>query len=130
MRVTQYAGLEKARLVVERRSTRRGAERRRGVALQAKQVDVADFKHVGIGPAVRQMARLASIHLYRRMLVHEWSLLVRVTLEANRILGGGSPQLFRLFRSVHVVAIAALYQAFIHAVMEGHVELRFLLEVA
>ena len=112
---------------MERGSSRRGAEGRGSVALQAKQVDVAHFQHVRIGPAVRQMARLASINLDGSMLVHKRPLLVRVTLEADRILRGGSPHLFRLHRTVHVVAITALDQSFIHAMMEGHVELRFLL---
>ena len=94
------------------------------MALQAEQVDVAELQHVGIWSAVRQMARLASIDLYGRMFVNKRSLLVRVALEADRILRGGSPHLLGFDRAVHVVAIAALDQPFIHPMMEGHVELR------
>ena len=50
--VAQSARLEESGLVVERWRSRRGAERRR-MTLQAEQVDVADFEHVGIGPAMR-----------------------------------------------------------------------------
>ena len=100
------------------------------MALQAEQVHIAEFQHVGIWSTVRQMARLASIDLYGSVLVHKRSLLVRVTLEADRILRGGSPHLLRLHRTVHVMAIAALHQPFIHPMMERHVELGFLLEMA
>ena len=100
------------------------------MALQAEQVDVTELEHVGIRPAVRQMARLASINLYGSVLVDEWPLLVGVALEANRILGGGSAHLFGACCAVHVVAIAALDQSFIHPVMERHIKLSFLLKVA
>jgi hypothetical protein len=76
------------------------------------------------------MAGLASINLYRLMFENERPLLVRMTLEADRILRRGSPHLFGFHRSVYIVAIAALDQSLIHPVMERHVELRFLLEVA
>jgi len=130
LRMTQHARLEKACLIVKRRSTRRPAEAGRRVALQAQQVDVAQFQHVGIWSTVSQMARLASIGLYRLMLENKWPLLVRVTLEADRILRRGSPHLFGGHRAMHVVAIAALHQPFIHPMMERHVELGLLLEMA
>jgi hypothetical protein len=128
--VAQHAGLEKARLVVKRRHARRAAKTGCRVALQAKQVDIAELQHVRIRPAVGQMARLASLDLYRSMLVHKRPLLIRVALEADRVLRRGSPHLFRAHRAVHVVAIAALHQPFIHPMMKRHVELRFLLEMA
>src|SRR5271168_1212107 len=76
------------------------------------------------------MARLASIHLHGRVFEHKRSLLVRVALEADSVLRGGSPHLVRLHRAVHVVAIAALDQALVDAMMKGHVELSFLLQMA
>ena len=88
LRVAQQARLKETCLVVERRRSRRRAERRSRVALQAKQVDVAELQHVRIRPAMRQVARLASIHLDRRMLEYERALLVDVALEADRILRG------------------------------------------
>jgi hypothetical protein len=100
------------------------------VALQAEQVDVAQFQHVGIWSTVRQVARLASIDLYGRMLEHKRPLLVRVTLEADRILRGGSLHLLGLDCAVRIVTVGALDQPFVHPMMERHVELGFLLEMA
>ncbi len=100
------------------------------MALQAKQVDVAELQHVGIRSTVRQMARLASFDLHGSVLVDKWPLLVRVAFKADRILGGRSSDLFRSHRAVHVVAIATLDQPFIHPMVKRHVELSFLLEMA
>ena len=79
---------------------------------------------------MRQMAGLTSVDLHRLVFENKRSLLVRVAFEADRILRGRSPHLVGLYRSVHVVAIAALDQSFVHAMVERHVELRFLLEMA
>src|ERR1700723_305918 len=68
LRVAQDARLEKACLVMERRSPRRPAEAGRRVALQAEQFDFAKIQHVRIWSAVRHMARLASIDLYGLLL--------------------------------------------------------------
>ena len=106
--VAQRARLKQARLVVKRWHARCTAKTRRRVTLQAQQVDVAQFQHVRIWSAVRQMARLASFHLHRGMLVHKRPLLVRVAFKTNRILRRGSSHLFGLYRSVYVVAVAAL----------------------
>jgi hypothetical protein len=76
------------------------------------------------------MAGLAPVGLHRLVLEYKRSLLVRVALEADRVLRRGSPHLLGTDRPVHVVAIAALHQPFIHPVMERHVELRFLLKMA
>jgi len=128
--VAQRASLKEAGLVMKRRSPWRGAEGRSRVALQTEQVDVAQLQHVRIRSTVRQMARLASIDLYGRMLVYKRSLLVRVTRKANCVLRGGSPHLLWTDRAMDVVAVAALDQPFVHSMMEGHVELGFLLEMA
>lgn len=100
------------------------------MALQAQQVDVAQPQHVRVRAAMCQVARLASVDLYRRMLVHKRALLVRVTLEADRILRRVGPHLLRPHCPVRIVAVAALNEPLIHAVMERHFELRLLLEVA
>ncbi|MGC1619094.1 MAG: hypothetical protein WA765_11465 [Candidatus Acidiferrum sp.] len=130
LRMTQHARLEKACLIVKRRHARRAAETGCRVALQAKQIDVADLQHVRIRPAVRQMARLASIDLYGSVLVYKRSLFVDVTFEADGVLRRGSPHLLGAHRTVHVVTITALHQPFIHSMMERHFELSFLLEMA
>jgi hypothetical protein len=85
---------------------------------------------MGVWSTVRQMARLTSIDLHRLVFENKRTLLVRVALEADRILRGRSPHLVGFHRAVHVVAIAALDQTFIHTMMERHVELGFLLQMA
>jgi hypothetical protein len=77
-----------------------------------------------------EVTRLASIHLDGRMLEDKRTLLVDVTFEADRVLRRGRPDLFWTYRSVRVMAIAALDQPFVHAMMERHVELGLLLQVA
>ena len=78
------------------------------MALQTEQVDVTELQHVGIRSTVRQMAGLASVDLDGHVFEHKWPLLVGVALEADCILRGRSPHLVGLYRSVNVVAIAAL----------------------
>jgi len=115
---------------VERRSSRRSAKARRGVALQAKQVEVAQFQHVRIWPAVHHMTGLATINLYRLMFEYKRSLLVRVTREANRILRGRSPHLMGPHSPVRIVAVGTLDEAFIYSMVERHIELSFLRKMA
>ena len=100
------------------------------MALQAQQVDVAQLQHVRIRPAVRHMARLASVDLHRLVFENKRPLLVRVAREADRVLRRRRAHLLGLHRAVHVVAIAASDQPFIHPMMEGHIELGSLLEMA
>lgn len=100
------------------------------MALQAKQVHVAELQHVWIRSSVCQVAGLAPINLDRRMLEDKWSLLVYVTFEADRILRGRSPYLLWPYRAMHVVAIAALDEPFVYSMVERHIELGFLLEMA
>jgi hypothetical protein len=76
------------------------------------------------------MARLTSIDLHRLVFENKRPLFVCVALKADCILRRRSPHLVGLDRAVDVMAIAALDQPFIHAMMERHVELRFLLQMA
>ena len=128
--VAQRACLEERRLVMEGRGARRTTETGIGVALQAEQVDIADFQHVGVRPAMHLVARAAPVDLHSGMLVDERPLLLGVALKADGVLRGGSAHLLRTRGAVDVVAIAALNQAFIYAVVERHREFRFLREVA
>lgn len=100
------------------------------MTLQAQQIDIAQLQHARVRPTMRHVAGLTSIDLYGCVLEHEWSLQIRVTLEADRILRGRSSHLLGLHRTVHVVAITALDQPFIYSMVERHVELGFLLEMA
>jgi len=57
------------------------------------------------------------------MLEYKRSLLVRMALEADRILRRGVPHLLGLHRPVHVVAVTANQQAFVDAMVERHFEI-------
>src|SRR5580692_1336501 len=129
-RVAQNTGLEKARLIVESRSSRRTAEGGVRVALQTKQVHIAQLEHMGIGSSVGQVAGLAPIDFDRLVLEDERPLLIGVTFETDGVLRGTRAHLLGLHRAVYVVAIAALDQAFVHPGVERHVELSLLLKMA
>ncbi len=82
-----------------------------------------------IRPTVHQMAGFAAIHLHRRVLVNKRPLLVDMALEADLVLCGRGPQLVRFHGSMRVVAIGALHQTLVHAMVEGHVEFGLLRQV-
>ena len=128
--VAKRACLEKCVLIMEAGRPWRSAETRLRVALQAEHVYVADLQHMRIGTTVRNVARLASLDLYGFMLEHVRTLFVRMALKAHKILGGRGSHLFWFHRSVHVVAVAALNQAFIYPVVKRHLELGFLSQMA
>lgn len=100
------------------------------MALQAQYVDVTHLEQVRIGRAMRRMAHLAALDLHNLVFKDEWALLVRVALEADRVLCGRDTQLMWLRCAVGVMAIRTLNQAFVHAMVEWHLELRFLLQMA
>jgi hypothetical protein len=128
--MAQHARLEEARLVMERRRSRRPAEAGRRVTLQTQQVHVAQLQHVWIRSAMHQVAGLAAINFHRLMLEHKRSLLVCVAREADLILRRRGAHLLRPHRAVRIVAVRALHQALVHAVVERHVEFRLLRQVA
>jgi|SRR5580658_977964 hypothetical protein len=127
--MTERACLEKSVLVVETRSSRRSAESRRRMALQAQQVDIAYLQHVRVWPAMRDVAGLAAFELYCFVLEHEWTLFVDMARKADNVLRRGCPDLLRFHRAVHIVTVTALNEALVHAMVKGHVELRLLLQV-
>jgi len=100
------------------------------VALQTEHVDVAEFQQVGVRRSVRDVAGSAALNLYRRVLEYKWAMLVHVALEADRVLRGRQAHLLGQFGAVRIMAIAALDQTLVDAVVKGHGELRLLLEVA
>jgi hypothetical protein len=100
------------------------------MALQAQQVYIAQLQHVRIRPAVHQMAGLAPVNLHRLMLEYKRPLFVCVARETDRILRGRRPYLLGLHGAVRIVAVRALQQALVHAVVERHIEFGLLREVA
>ena len=79
---------------------------------------------------MNRMARFAAIHFHSRVLIHEWSLLIGMALEADRVLRGSHPHLLRTFRAMRIVAISALDQPFVDPMMEGHIKFGLLRQVA
>ena len=79
---------------------------------------------------MHQVAGLATIHLHRLVFEYKRSLFVRVAREADRILCGRSPYLLGFYRAVWIVTVRTLDEAFVDAMMEGHVELCFLRQMA
>ncbi len=77
-----------------------------------------------------QVARPAAIDLYRRVFVDKRPLLIGVAFETDCVLRGGSHHLFGPRGAVRIVAIGALNESFIHSMMERHIELRLLLQMA
>jgi len=78
---------------------------------------------------VRGVARLAAFRLNGLVLKHERTSLIGVARVANRILRRRGSHLLCRYRSVRVVAVAALNQPFVHPMVKGHAELRFLLKM-
>lgn len=100
------------------------------MTLQTQQVHVAELEHVRIRTAVDHVAGHAAIDFHGRVLVNEGTLLVGVAFEADDILRGVRSHLFRELRSMWIVAIGALNQAFVNAMMKRHGEFGFASQVA
>ena len=76
---------------------------------------------------MRNMAGRASLDFHRLMFEDERPLLIGVAGEAHGVLGRRGPYLLRSNRAVRIVAVRALHQSLIHAMMKGHLELLLLL---
>ena len=100
------------------------------MAREAQQIHVAHFQQVRVWRAVRRVASRAAFDSYWLMFENKWAALIRVAGVAHGILLGRSAQLVRAHRSMRIVAIGALNQAFVYSMMKRHSELRFLLQVA
>lgn len=100
------------------------------MTLQAEDIEVAGFEQMWIGGAMRRMARLAALWLVGLMFENEGPLLVGVAREADRIPRSRRPKLLPDESAMSVMAIRAFDQPFFDTVVEGHVELRFHLQVA
>ena len=75
------------------------------------------------------MARFAAFRLDRLMFEYERSLFVRVARVADRISRCRRAQLLADEPAVRVMAIRALHESFLHPMVEGHIELRLLVEM-
>ena len=100
------------------------AARNRAMTLVAQLIDVAYIQQTRVLRPVRRVAAHAAFALHRRMLEHKRSARFGVALRADRILVSRRLEVVGPKCPMRVMAIAALHQAFIHLVMEGHVECR------
>ena len=102
----------------------------RAVALVAERGHRRHIHQPRILRTVRCVAGHTALALYRSMLIDERTALVTVALGADRALISRGLQVVWTKGAVSIVAVGALHQSFIHLVMNGHVELGFLLSVA
>ena len=124
--VTHGAGLILRRLIVCRPGWPGGRQLgREGVALQAQHVHHADSQKPRIRGTVRRMATAAAFGLHRYMLVDERPLLIDVALVTNRISAGLRAHLPHVRCAMGIVAVVALHQALVYAVMVGLGKIRF-----
>lgn len=112
--VTHRASLVLHRLVV-RRSLRSLC--REAVTLQAHQIDLADPQEPRIRRSMRRVTRRAPFGLYRDMLVNVRPALIRMTLIADGVPARQRSHLPQRSGAMNVVAVVALDQAFVDAVM-------------
>ena len=85
--MTQRASLVFLCLVVKRRDRGHCRINREGVALQAKQIDLASPQQARIRRAMRQMTGDATLCFHRRVLVSEGARLVGMAGKTNYVLG-------------------------------------------
>src|SRR5271165_4012535 len=121
--VTQRAGLVFLRLIVESRSGRWSCIRVQRMATHAQEIHLVLLQHPRVGGAVGRMAHLAALDL-GFMLVNERPLLVGVALVTNFVLASHGAKLVPLKPPMRIVAVVALHESFIHAVVKGARELR------
>src|SRR5271156_3261511 len=130
LHVAGGARLKESGLVVKRRGSRRSAEARGRMALQTQDVDVANLQQMRVRRAMHSVARRASLDFHGSVLENKWPLLIGMASEANNVLRRRSAHLLRPSGPMRVVAVGALNQTLVHAVMKRHFELRLLLQVA
>ena len=79
---------------------------------------------------MRNVARQATLDFYGLVLENKGPLLVGVAGKADGILRGRGADLFRTSSAVRIMAIGALQQTFVNAMVKRHFELCLLLQMA
>jgi len=97
---------------------------REGMALQTEHVHQAHFEEPSIGGTVGRMASAAALGLHRDVLVNEGPLLVHMALVADGIPARQGSQLPHGRRAMRVMAVNALHQTLVDAVVIGFGEIR------
>ncbi len=89
------------------------------MTLQAQRVDVVPSQETWIRRTVRIVARTAALRFDWRMLINKRTGLFCMALYTDGIAGDAAMQSLVLEGAMRIVTIAAIYQTFIHFVMEG-----------
>ncbi len=100
------------------------------VALVAERGDGRHVQQAGVLGTVRRMASQTPLGLDRDVFIDERPARLGVALGADRVLVGRGLQVVGSEGAVHVVAIAAPDQAFVHLMVERHTEGRLSVGVA
>ena len=87
------------------------------VTLQAEQVYLAHSQVAWIGGPVRRVTTAAALRLHRHVFIHKRSLFVGMALDADRVSAGHRPDLPEGSGAVDVVAVAALDETFVYAMV-------------
>jgi hypothetical protein len=125
--VAQCAGLVFGRLIVSRAG---GTLHGKRVTLQAQQVHLTYAQQARIGRAMRRVAARATLRLDRYMFVDKWPLFIRVAFKTDSVSLRQSANLAQRRRSMDVVAVTALNQSLINAMMMWLRKVRFRRDVA
>ncbi len=100
------------------------------VALVAERVDGRHVQQAGVLGTVRSVASQTPLGFDRDVFIDERPARLGVALGADHVLVGRGLQVVGPEGAVHVVAIAAHDQAFVHLVVERHIERRLSVGVA
>ena len=100
------------------------------VALVAERVDGRHVQQAGVLGTVRSVASQTPLGLDCDVFIDERPARLGVALGADRVLVGRGLHVVGQEGAVHVVAIAAHHQAFVHLVVERHIERRLSVGVA
>ena len=95
------------------------------MALQTEHVPLAHLEESGIGGSVGRVATGAALGLDGHVLVDERPLFVDMALEADGVSAGERADLAHGRGSVRIMAVIALHQALIHAVVKRFGKIRF-----
>lgn len=100
------------------------------MALQAQHIDLAYAQETRVRGAMGRMATGAAFRFDRHMLIHKGSARIGMALHASGIAAGQRLGLAKRGSAVHVVAIAAMNQPFVHAMVIRPGKLSFGIGVA
>jgi energy-converting hydrogenase Eha subunit C len=99
------------------------------MATNAQQIHLVLNEHPLVGRPMWRVASLAALD-FGFVLIHEGALFIDVALVANFVFTGHGAQLVALESPMRVVAVIALHQSFIHAMVKGAYELCSHIQVA